>query len=93
MKKILILFILIPVVALATGIGMARHHIHEFCKNNNPSLRTERVFLPEEGVVPDEKAALEGLNIFHVMFRVNGGGPYIVIDKYTGEVITVTHTA
>ncbi len=125
-KKLLILFILIPVVALVTGIGMARHHIHEFCKNNNPSLRTERVFLPEEGVVPDEKAALawakqvwgrkygrlyllpyeydvslqedhlwviEGLNIFHVMFRVNGGGPYIVIDKYTGEVITVTRTA
>lgn len=51
------------------------------------------MFLPDEGVVPDEKAALEGLNIFHVMFRVNGGGPYIVIDKYTGEVITVTLTA
>ena len=85
----------------------------------------EKVFLPEEGIVPDEKAAIawakqvwarkyghaylipfvydvslqenrlwviEGVNVFYCMFGINGGGPYIIIDKYTGEVINVTHT-
>ncbi|HAO31280.1 MAG TPA: hypothetical protein DCQ43_08070 [Treponema sp.] len=34
----------------------------------------------------------EGVNVFYCMFGKNGGEPYIIIDKYTGEVINVTHT-
>jgi hypothetical protein len=36
--------------------------------------------------------AISGVKRFHVIFKINGGGPFIVIHKMTGKIINVGHS-
>jgi hypothetical protein len=35
---------------------------------------------------------IESLNMIHLFFGISGGGPFIKIDKNTGEILDVSHT-
>jgi hypothetical protein len=35
---------------------------------------------------------IESVNILHIFFGISGGGPFIKINKITGEILDVSHT-